>query len=149
MFRQILLVILIIFMVGCNNNDNLDDYEKLVDEVLEQKKFDDEYPYDVEAIYVLNENIFYVIIDGNQDVLEDFKVVAVPVNNRKIVGYSPQQGYFDDAIDLGIDSKGIILSGEIDGDVDDFAIQMKVEYINNGNINVNYLMIENIVLIEK
>ncbi len=147
-FKKVCVLLLILLFVGCDDTQTYDisTYDEALSLLTSQDDYITPSNYNVEVIYIEEESGYYVIIDEPVTELENFKVVAQPIDNDNIIGSAPQIGYVDEMVTLGKDQKGIILNGEVD--ISDFELLILVEYEISGVRNIDFCKITEILVIE-
>ncbi len=147
-FKKVCVLLLILLFVGCDDTQTYDisTYDEALSLLTSQDYYITPSNYNVEVIYIEEESGYYVIIDEPVTELENFKVVAQPIDNDNIIGSAPQIGYVDEMVTLGKDQKGIILNGEVD--ISDFELLILVEYEISGERNIDFCKITEILVIE-
>ncbi len=147
--KNIVCVLLLIILASCSKTEEpkLDKYNETIQSILNTSEFDEAINYNIEVLYDQENNSFYVIIDEINIKVTDIAVVAVPVVDGERVGQAPQIGLVDEKVTLGNNQKGLILTGEVDNFYDNLEMLLKIECLLDGEISVDFIKIQNIVLI--
>lgn len=136
--KKILIIILTIFLVGCNNTPKeskseleKEDYINYVKKLEKINEPTDDIPFDIEVKYdklTKDEVRYQIVIDNPKYELNDVKALAI--HNKETDDIFPSSGIFENPIDLIPNQKpeGIILVGYIPytKKVDDFKCNIKV-----------------------
>lgn len=150
--KKILIIILTIFLVGCNNTPKeskseleKEDYINYVKKLEKINESTDDMPFDIEVKYdklTKDEVRYQIVIDNPKYELNDVKTLAI--HNKETDDIFPSSGIFENPIDLIPNQKpeGIILVGYIPytKKVDDFKCNIKVlvEYKIDNKIYTSY-----------
>ena len=130
--KKILVVILILFITGCNSaKSEKITYDKYIKKLKSINNTSDFIPFNVETRFdklIDSEVRYQVIIDNVKENIYD--VEALAIHNKKTEDVYPSIGIFDDKQNLLVDKKpaGIILVGYIDykKNIDSFKCELKV-----------------------
>ena len=145
MKRVLILLLSIILLAGCSNNNLSKDketYLKYIKDLRVNNKTTSNIPFNIEVKYdkLTNDEVRYQVIIDN--VKEDIKnIEALAIHNRETDDVFPSIGIFDEKQNLLKDKKpsGVILVGYINyqGEIKDFKCNIKllVKYKTNDEKN--------------
>ncbi len=148
-FCLYLLLILLLCLSGCSNQNRIEDeYDLYVKKLTNITESSNDLPFNINiSIKKLTEEkaMYQVIIDKPQYLL--YNVKAIVIHNKKTDDIFPSLGIVDDSVNLASSlkenfSKGIILTGYLDNNVvNNTTFKILIEYSLNDKVYTKYYVV--------